>query len=854
MLHFLFHSGSSSGTNSSSKESYELLHGLEKPSPEIKDLSFRFVLVQDIGDRKKTILFDSKYSDHEGHETQLRDSSHAPLTDLMFGAIPMSQKNTVTKLHVLQSPSPVTREYMLTQLFQINLCGPVETPGNEMAGEDISSNEQRVNEHTEVNLNTSTIKTQDSTQSDGETAKPRLDDRMDERRSVPSETDEKRVRKESKHSPKRKNNLTTASSSSLLHDQMEKLLSIQPSHKERPRPSRLISYSPRSSSPIRISHSSGSVPDTLSNSNPLLGTRKLNGSSYSFSKETGNLMENMRRRRKNRPPPINLSTSSLNGAGGTLSPFLFSETRTRPSTYALALIVTVPVTFESTVHPLTFYWSLFSNATKNLKTDIDNHIRELLCVSLSNSSNCNENAIPLIQSTSSKVGFGSYSLQKDAFTITKIQQCLRIIKAGVSAPLIQPSVFSNHIWMENIKILEDSCRNEKQKKFIFSLLTLAMKMSRLKKTEKTPCKIMIQSSRAPIARRFLYILAPLLRPSLATSSADMLEPNLLFPSSGMLSSQSMPTTPNYSSNNTRDAYSSSSVSNSSQAIDIRSSKPSNHNVGRKSSLRNYLGSSWRLKFMRSSYQSSPTGPDSSGVVSNSSSKQPEQQHSFGSFSPSSSDFIFGSNSCPGLEYLDNFNANKEALKGLPKTRLVPNGLLQVDLPMIDTNCDSTRTRLPKLGPSVFQAGFLTYLHPCFDLQAAPLDAYIIPNREEFFASTLTSMLETNLTPKKENDTNLYSRIAVANIDECNIQCYELCEVPVMDECPTQDNEDFTPKLNCDIFRETIMTSFNVNHGCFYSLKRSYLLYDYSYVDDEFVNIALAGKLESVFDYINKSYV
>ncbi|EPX73113.1 uncharacterized protein SOCG_00869 [Schizosaccharomyces octosporus yFS286] len=853
MLHFLFHSGSSSGINSSSKESYELLHGLEKPSPEIKDLSFRFVLVQDIGDRKKTILFDSKYSDYEGHETQLRDSSHAPLTDLMFGAIPMSQKNTVTKLHVLQSPSSSSKEYMLTQLFQINLCGPVETPGNDIGGEENSFDEQGVNKHKYHGLGASNIKSENSTQCDGETARPRSDDQIDESRSVQSEKDEKGTRKESKLSPKRKNNVASTSSSSLLHDQMEKLLSIRPSVKERPRPSRLTSYSPRSSSPISVSHSSASVPDTLSNNNPFLGTRKLNGASYPVNKETGNLMENMRRRRKNRPPPINLSTSSLNGAGGTLSPFLFTETRTRPSTYALALIITVPITYEITVHPLTFYWSLFSNATKSLKTDIDNHIRELLCVSLSNSSNCNENAIPLIQSTSSKVGFGSYSLQKDAFTITKIQQCLRILRTGISAPLIQPSVFSSDTWMENIKILEGSCRNEKQKMFISALLTLAMKMSRLKKTEKTPCKIMIQSSRAPIARRFLYILAPLLRPSLVTSSTDILDPNSLFPSSGMLSSQSMPFTPIYTSNNTGDILS-LNVPNSSQAIDIRSSKSSNHSTSHKSSLRNYLGSSWRFKFMRSSYQSSPTGPESSGGVSSSSSRQRQQQHSFGSFSPYSSDFTFGSDCYGGLEYMDSVNANKEALKGLPKSRLVPNGMLQVDLPMIDSNCDSTRTRLPKLGPSVSQAGFLTYLHPCFDLQAAPLDAYIIPNREEFFASTLTSMLETNMTPKKENDTSLYSRIAVANIDECNIQCYELCEFPVMDDCSPQNAESFAPKLNCNIFRETIMTSFDVNQGCFYSLKRSYGLYDYGYVDDDFVNIALAGKLESVFDYINKEDV
>ncbi|EPY50401.1 hypothetical protein SPOG_01159 [Schizosaccharomyces cryophilus OY26] len=849
MLHFLFHSGSSSGTNSSSKESYELLHGLEKPSQEIKDISFRFVLVQDIGDRKKTVLFDSKHSNNEGQETQLRDSSHAPLTDLMFGAIPMSQKNTVTKLHTLQSPSPATREYMLTQLFQINMCGPVETPGNEMAMEDNSFSEQKVNKQNETDSDVSTSKIQDSAQGGAQTAKPSLGHRMGEKGSVSPETNEKSFRKETQNSLKKKSNLTDAPSSSLLHEQMEKLLSIRPSHRETPRSSRLIPYSPRSSSPIRVSHSSASVPDTVLNS--FSGTRKLNGTSFPINKETGNLMESMRRRRKNRPPSINLSTSSFNGTNGKLSPFLFSETRTRPSTYALALIITIPITFENSVHPLTFYWSLFSNATKTLKTEIDNHIRELLCVSLSNSSNSNGNAIPLIQSTSSKVGFGSYSLQNDENIIMKIQQCLRILKAGILAPLIQPSVFSSNTWMENIKILEDSCRNEKQNKFISSLLTLAMKMSRQKKMEKTPFKIMIQSSRAPIARRFLYILAPLLRPSLASSSDDMLEPNLLFPSSGMLSSQSLPTTPNHSSKNFEDVYSSSNVSNSSQAIDIRSTRSSNHGVNRKPSLRNYLGSSWRLKFMRSSYQSSPTCPDSSGA---SPSSIPRNQNPFGSFSPISTDFTFGSDSYAGLEYLEIFNANKEALKGLPKTRLVPNGMLQVDLPMIDFHRDSTKARVPKLVPSVSQAGFLGALHPCFDLQAAPLDSYIIPNREEFFASTLTNMLETNLTPKKEDDTTLYSRIAVANIDECNIQCYELCEFPVMDECSTEGNEDFVSESNFKVFRESIMTSFNVDHGCFYSLKRSYLLYDYTYVDDEFVNVALTGDLKSILDYINKTDV
>ncbi|CAB90794.1 UDENN FNIP1/2-type domain-containing protein [Schizosaccharomyces pombe] len=835
MLHFLFHSGSSSNRNSSPKESYELLHGLDKQYQSTKDVTFRLVLVQDIGDRKKTVLFDSNHVDGQKGDSVLRDSANAPLTDLMFGAIPISHKGTTTKLHILHPPNPATRSYMLTQLFQINTHGTVVNSSHETIASATSLFENSSSNFSEDPNKPNSSDAFESNKEDSPLLKSFNDSAIPENAANLSSSS-KNMKDSTLSSQKARSN-TSSSFLTPLHEQLESRCALHTAAKDPFRSKNSLrcnrGHSPLSSQQIlpAISNNTSEKPDS-NNCGFLLP------SNSTSIKDLKNVKKG---NRLNSPPFITIPQSIKNTNSNFLlsSPSLFSDTRTRPASYALALIITVPYEYDEIVHPVSTYYTMLSNFTLSLQKEIDERIRNLLFVSLSSGGdNKNDTGIPLIQSSSSKVGFGPYALSKDLITAKSFHKCILLLKTGFSAPLIKPSVFSGSKWVENMRLLTDLCKSPAQKCLFSNLLTATRKFCLERQKDDVTFKVLLQSSKAPIARRFLYLLAPLMRPSIAQCSDTLLNPIQLYPNSGILSSSSLSTSfgcPSVSGSLRVPSYD-MKINDSCKAIDIHSEKPSFADSPRKTSLRNYLSSSWRLKFMRSSYQNNETDP--LNPTSGSFLRQPMQYSSPSGVSESAASSFLD------IENIDEYLESAENMKYLPRSTVGPGGMLHVDL--LETNAkqesEATTSTVP---PSPSQVGFLKALHPSFDLQAAPPNSYVSFSDDDFISATLLYMLEDVSRNKSQllaEKKHLKSQLMVANLDTYSLDCYEIHEFPSEWE---NDYAPFLLKEHHKVIGETYVSSFDIQQGCFNVIKRRLSSYKWDKSDDSFVSEVLKGDLKEV---------
>ncbi|EEB09688.1 hypothetical protein SJAG_04910 [Schizosaccharomyces japonicus yFS275] len=357
-------------------------------------------------------------------------------------------------------------------------------------------------------------------------------------------------------------------------------------------------------------------------------------------------------------------------------------------TLAIGAIVTLSMPAEGAADPLTTYWHALTSSLYSLQRKVTSILSDLL---LNVEATVLQDACS--KQPSGKLPLNFLRLQENTRIKAAFCVCRNLILQAWSAPLLQPCMFNEDRWKTLINGIVHSNPSNKSASFLKSVhayrLALSAALSCLCFRQMgVPAKFMIQSSRSNFARQLLFLLLPLFFPSLL----KQLE-NSTF-SSELAASSNIP---------------------------ISSPKPDNLNFD---SLRSSptVGSSgsWRCKYFYQAFQNiSRSAPRNTPPISPSLSTS-------SSFSNLAS-FPFSTKSCA-----------KPSMDGILHVTLPNNTFTPLSTKSSSTSLDCTGTNNDIVLTQY--AMYLNCLHPAFDLQAAPPNAFAYSNNMDFFRDALTDML------------------------------------------------------------------------------------------------------------------